>query len=236
MAEAGSVCGRYVTVQTPESLAEAFAASLSEHAAAVAAPNYNVAPTDSVPAIRIREAHRELTAARWGFLPRWAKELKSRPQPINARSDKLLGRMYAPAMLRHRMLLPATGFYEWEKLEDGSKQPYFVHSADGEILTFAAIGSWWSDPGAQDPPPVLTVAIVTTDAGDQMRRIHARQPVLLANDDERAAWLDTEGLRPPDVLDLVASDDDVPLVLRAVSTRVNNVRNQGPELLEPLDA
>ncbi len=129
------------------------------------------------------------------------------------------------------MVVPADGFYAWRTAPDATKTAFYIHHADGQRLSFVAIASWWTDPAAQIADRLLTVAIVTTGADDQIHALHHRQPVMLT-DDETARWLDChsdlDGL-----LQMTARRDVIPLTRRQVSTDVNDVRNDHPGLLHP---
>lgn len=223
------MCGRFVATGSPKQLAGAFNA-IPDATSQRLRPSFNVAPTESVPAVRTARGQRILSAARWGFLAPWIKSATQRPQPINARAEKLTGRMYKAAFTRLRVVIPADGFYEWQTTPDGTKIPFFVHHADGQRLCLAGIASWWADP-VSEAEAWLTVAIVTTDPGQQIRDLHDRQPVLLTAEGIQA-WLDPHANRGR-LLALTSRRDVIPLVTRQVSTDVNSPRNDHPGLLDP---
>lgn len=160
----------------------------------------------------------------------WIRTRRQRPQPISARADKLTSPMYTSAFTSCRVVVPADGFYEWRTAPDATKTAFYIHHADGLRLSLAAIASWWTDPATHDADPWLTVAIVTTDAGEQMRDLHHRQPVMLTAD-ETASWLDSHSDLDR-LLQMTARRDLVPLARRQVSPDVN-VRNDHPGLLHP---
>lgn len=225
------MCGRFVSVSTPEQLAEAF--GVDDIRTDSHGERYNVAPTVDIYSIIEHQGARRLGTLRWGFLPRWAKTLKDRA-PINARLEGIdSGRMFASAVKRHRCLLPADGFYEWQKREDSTrKQPWYIHHPDGTPLVFAGIWSSWRDPQAgDDADPVHSCAIITTAAQGRMVDLHHRMPVILPSR-LWEAWLgpdeDVDGL-----LEVVRNAEVPRLEARTITDRVNNVRNRGPELLEP---
>jgi putative SOS response-associated peptidase YedK len=225
------MCGRFVSVSTPEQLAEAF--GIDDIRTESRGERYNVAPTMDIYSVIEHDGERRLGTLRWGFLPRWAKSLKDRA-PINARLEGVdSSRMFASAVKRHRCLLPADGFYEWQKREDSTrKQPWYIHDPDGAPLAFAGIWSSWRDPDADDDAaPVFSAAILTTSAQGRMVDLHHRMPVILPSR-LWEAWLgpdeDVDGL-----LEVVRNAEVPRLEARTISDRVNNVRNKGPELLEP---
>lgn len=228
------MCGRYVLVSSQEALVARF--GIEEVRTEPLAPRYNVAPSLDVYAVVEHQERRRLGALRWGFVPRWARALRGSPQPINARIETLTtSRMFVESARRRRCLLPADGFYEWRQRGEGqSKQPYHLAPADGKPLAFAGIWSLWRDPQAEpDALPLATAAIVTTEARGGLEDIHPRMPVILPP----GRWDDW--LRPDDEVDELlaelAAATPPPLTLTAVSSRVNAVRNDGPELLQPVD-
>ncbi len=155
------------------------------------------------------------------------------PKPINARAESLLDRpAFADALVRRRCLVPVDGFYEWERLGGRARQPWFLAPADGRPLALAGLWDRWVAP---DGDALVSVAIVTVAANADVARLHDRMPAVL-EEDEWDAWLDSAG--GSDVgglLDLLTSADDGFLQLTPVSTRVNSVANDGPDLLERVE-
>jgi putative SOS response-associated peptidase YedK len=240
------MCGRFVSASPPDELARYFGAQLPDHELEA---NFNVAPTDEVYVVRASDGHRQLTAVRWGLVPFWAKEAKVGAKMINARAESVLAKpAFRSAVQRRRCLVPADGFYEWATVPGHkAKQPYYVFRSDGEPLVFAGLWERWRPPGTgREGEPLQTCTIITCGANGTMSAIHDRMPVLLAPgawDD----WLRTDASagdgRGDDVADLarllVGAPDGL-LTLRPVTTAVNRVANNGPQLLhedpEPLAA
>lgn len=210
--------------------------------------NYNVAPTNPVFAVLDRlpaddeqatedEPERELRVLRWGLIPHWASDARIGAKMINARAETVHTKpAFRSVIRRHRCVLPADGWYEWRTDLDArgkpAKQPYFMTRPDGRSLALAGIWSTWRDPN--DGRLVRTAAVLTTAATGQLAEIHERMPLVL-DEDLLADWLDP---RRDDVTELLADaprDYADELELRPVSDRVNSVRNNGPELLEPVD-
>jgi putative SOS response-associated peptidase YedK len=168
---------------------------------------------------------------RWGLIPAWAKDRSIGAKMINARSETAATTSaFRTSLAKRRCLLPADGWYEWRR-EGKHKQAYFTTSPDGTSLAMAGLWTVWRDPKEKDGPPIVSVAVLTTEAQGQVADVHDRMPLLMAPD-QWAAWLDpdvdqVDQLLVPPPLDLVES-----LELRPVSSKVNNVRNNGPELLE----
>jgi putative SOS response-associated peptidase YedK len=237
------VCGRYAATKDPATLAAEFDA-LDGTEDQAPATDYNVAPTKNVVAVVRRHPRdddgeadpsttvRSLRVMRWGLIPAWAKDMAIGARMINARSEKAATTpAFRTSVAKRRCLVPADGWYEWKR--DGKvKQPYFMTSPDGHSLAMAGLWTVWRDPNVADAPPVVSAAVLTTDAIGRLADIHDRMPKLMTPD-LWDAWLDPDVdevddlLATPPSLDLVES-----LELRPVSSKVNNVRNNGPELLE----
>lgn len=137
------MCGRYATTRSSGELSGLFEATDETEGALVA--DYNVAPTDPVPMVRLdAQGHRALSLGRWGLLPAWSRSPANAARMINARAETVAtSRAYAPAFARRRCLVPADGWYEWVRRPDGSKQPYYMTSTDDPVLAFAGIWSVW---------------------------------------------------------------------------------------------
>lgn len=229
------MCGRFVSTSPPDELAAYFGAEAV--AEAVLEPNYNVAPTQDVLAVVEHDGARHLDAFHWGLVPSWAKDPKVGSKMINARAETLASKSaFKKPFATRRCLVPADGFYEWKKLGSGTKpkkQPMFIRRTDGEPLALAGIWSLWRGPD-KDQEPLRSLTIVTTSPNELMATIHDRMPVILP-EERWGSWLD----RGNDDLDaltamLVPLPDGL-LTATPVATLVNNVRNNGPELLEPAE-
>ncbi|MEA3077975.1 MAG: hypothetical protein QOF60_2883 [Actinomycetota bacterium] len=199
--------------------------------------SWNVAPTDAVRAVAAtREGNRRLLGTyKWGLVPSWAKDAKGGARMINARAETLESK-FKNAVSRHRCLVPADGFYEWERVDEKTKQPWFIHRSDGAPLVFAGLWEAWRDPaGPADGPWLRTCTIVTTAANDLVGRIHDRMPVVLSPD-SWARWLDRDLTDPAAVRDLLVAADPRQFEMYEVSTAVNSVRNNSGELVVPLNS
>jgi putative SOS response-associated peptidase YedK len=244
------VCGRYASSRKPEDLVEEFEVDRVTVSTALE-PDYNVAPTKPVYAVLDRvprdlpgaPAERRLASVSWGLVPSWAKDPSIGSRLINARVETLGDKpAFRRAFAKRRCLLPADGYYEWYVTEQlGSngkprKQPFYLAPQDGGILAMAGLYEIWRNPavGEDDPDGFLwSAAVVTTTAEDELGHIHDRMPMLV----ERAgydAWLDTSTTSPQDLRDVLVPASPGRLRAFPVSTAVNNVRNNGPELVEPL--
>lgn len=240
------VCGRYAATKDPATLAAEFDAldDMADHAPAV---DHNVAPTKDVVAVVQRHPRddsgvadpsrtvRSLRVMRWGLIPAWAKDRSIGAKMINARSETAATTAaFRTSVTKRRCLLPADGWFEWKR-EGGAKQPFFMTSPDGRSLAMAGLWTVWRDPAAKDGPPVVSAAVLTTDAIGQLADVHDRMPLLMTPD-RWAAWLDPDADDADYVAELLGTPPSLELVdsleLRPVSSRVNNVRNNGPELLD----
>jgi putative SOS response-associated peptidase YedK len=240
------VCGRYAARKDPATLAaefDAVDATGPDHPGA----DYNVAPTKQVFTVverhpRDDEGHpdpgtteRSLRVMRWGLVPHWAKDPSIGSRMINARADSAAKKpAFRTALAKRRCLLPADGWYEWRR--DGKrKQPFYMTTTDGSSLALAGLWSTWRDPNADpEEPPLVTCAVLTTDAVGQLTEIHDRMPLVLEPDDWQR-WLDPDREDVKDLLVPPSLEFISALELRPISDEVNNVRNNGPQLLERVD-
>lgn len=219
------MCGRY-TLRNPNELFERF--GLEEMSETRIEPRFNVAPSQVQPVVHARTGHPQLEMMRWGFQPGWMKADGKRPPPINARAETLLERpLFRGSLARQRCLIPADGFYEWQATGGRSKQPMYIHLRDGGMFAFAGLWTWSEELGP-------TYAIVTTRPNGVMAPIHNRMPALLRREHEEL-WLDPSVTDPAEVLSLLQPYPDELIEAHPVSLLVNNVRNQGPELVEPTE-
>jgi putative SOS response-associated peptidase YedK len=175
---------------------------------------------------------RSVRVLRWGLVPSWAKDPSGGSGLINARAETAADKpSFRAALAARRCLLPADGWYEWRR-GSAAKQPFFITSATaparGGSLAMAGIWEFWRSPAGGEP--LVTAAVLTTDAVGPLADIHPRMPLLLAAEDW-AAWLDPDGEPPPSLLRPPSEALVAGLELRPVSARVNNVRNEGPELV-----
>jgi putative SOS response-associated peptidase YedK len=225
------MCGRYASARSTADLATLLGAS-DETGEELAEPDYNVAPTKPVPAALVRRGERRLVALRWGLVPSWAKDPSIGSRLINARMETVAEKpSFRAAFARRRCLLPADGFYEWAPPAPGEKhkQPWFLAPADGSPLVMAGLYEVWHD--AEDHP-LWTATVITTEAADDVGHIHDRCPLTVPVDDW-SAWLDP-GSTLDGLLDLLRPAVSGALSVTPVSTAVNNVRNNGRELLNPM--
>jgi putative SOS response-associated peptidase YedK len=221
------MCGRFVLIAPGEALAEQF--NLVE--TPLQTPRYNIAPTQPVTAVRLspQTAERELTFFRWGLIPSWAKDMKMGARMINARSETVAEKpAFRAAFKRRRCLIPADGFYEWQKL-NGGKQPIYIHSQDGHPFAFAGLWETWQ---AADGSMIETCTILTTTPNELMTPIHNRMPVIIEPEDY-GMWLDPSS-KPEDARHLFRPYPPEKMAAYPVSTMVNSPRNDTPSCITPL--
>ena len=220
------MCGRYLLTRTPEDVRHTFA-TLND--TPNWQPTWNMAPTQDAPVVRLHPetGARHLDLLRWGLLPHWVRgDPKAVRQPINARAETLATLpMFRDAYARRRCIVPIDGFYEWQATPSG-KQPHAIARADGAVMALAGLWEGWR---SEDGQVVRTYAVVTTTACDALGHLHQRMPVILEPADW-AAWLGDGPGEPTELL----RPSVAPLRIWPVSARVGNVRNNGPELIEPL--
>ncbi len=243
------MCGRYASSRRPEDLVEEFEISDNRVAEPLAA-DYNVAPTKQVYAVVERPPskdspeppERQLRTLTWGLVPSWAKDPSIGNRMINARMETVADKpAYRRAFAARRCLLPADGYFEWYPTSQLTakgkprKQPYFIRPVDHGTLAMAGLYEIWRDPErAEDDPERFrwTCTVITTQAEDSLGHIHDRMP-LMVEPDRWQRWLDPR-ISGADLLDLLVPAAPGRLEAYPVSTLVSNVRNNGPELLEPI--
>ena len=243
------MCGRYASSRRPEDLIEEFEVEESRVETPLE-PDYNVAPTKPVYAILERPPSREsdeppqrqLRVLTWGLLPSWAKDPKMASRLINARVETVAEKpAYRRAFAARRCLLPADGYFEWYPTSQTTasgkprKQPFFIRPRDHGVVAMAGLYEIWRDPERADDDPERfrwTCTVLTTQAEDELGHIHDRMPMMV-EPDRWSAWLDPTA-RGDELRRLLVPAAPGALEAYPVPVLVNNVRNNGPELVEPL--
>jgi putative SOS response-associated peptidase YedK len=224
------MCGRYTQLMPWSELVALYRITAGAASAPNLPPRYNICPTQDVPVVRAgAAAGRELVMMRWGLVPAWSKDAAIGSRLINARAETVAEKpSFRSAYKSRRCLIPADGFYEWLKPESGPKQPYRITLAGG--APFAMAGLWERWEKAPDGTALETCTIITTAANEFVRPIHHRMPLILGAT-VHDAWLDAA--TPPDILSALPNPYDGALEAHAVSTRVNNPRNDDDACIEP---
>ena len=221
------MCGRY-TLATPDPGAIRDRFPIGE--SIEVRQRFNVAPGDEVLAVTTnREGAPRGDLLRWGLVPSWAKSPSTGMKMINARLETVSERpAYRGAFERFRCLIVADGFYEWQRMPSGPKQPFHITRDDGALFAFAGLWSIWHAP---DGSKLRTCTIITTEANSAIAGLHDRMPVILAPESE-AQWLDTS--TPHDRLtEILAGLPARETAMTAVGLAVNDARYDGPECLAP---
>jgi putative SOS response-associated peptidase YedK len=269
------MCGRYASARKRIELLEEFRVE-RDRTGEPLRPDYNVAPTKAVYAVVARAAGpseaqpsdtppaetagsadvaRELRVVRWGLVPFWAKDPSIGSRLINARAETVASKpAFRRAFTRRRCLLPADGYYEWQRPDGsesdtpggkgkgggragGAKQPFYIFREDGGPLAFAGLYELWRDQSLPDDHErawLWTATIITTSAPDELGRIHERMPMVI-QPDRWQDWLDPAANDPADLIALLAPAASIGLTSYPVSTAVNSVRNNSPELIERIE-
>jgi putative SOS response-associated peptidase YedK len=232
------MCGRFSLTATPEEVQELFGLAEIEEFP----PRYNIAPTQPILIVAgdLRRAegdnrtNRRALLARWGFLPGWVKDPNDFPLLINARSETAAEKASFRAAMRHRrVLVAASGFYEWHRPGKGTKQkstPYWIRPSAGGIVAFGGLMETYI---SADGTEIDTAAILTVGPNREIAPIHDRMPVVIEPQDF-ARWLDCLNQEPRHVADLMAPARDGYFEAIRVSDLVNKVANSGPEVQKPV--
>jgi putative SOS response-associated peptidase YedK len=216
------MCGRFTLTADLKSVAERFGAPASDVETPV--PRYNIAPTQGVIVVN-DEGRRQLRQMRWGLIPSWAKEAAIGNKLINARAETLTEKpSFREALKKRRCLIPADGFYEWQKLGK-LKQPMRIVLKSREPFGFAGLWDVWENSEGDE---IRTCTIITTAANELLREIHTRMPVILTREDE-ALWLDPKIQDPAVLLPLLKQYPAELMEFYPVSTQVNTATIDQPE-------
>jgi putative SOS response-associated peptidase YedK len=253
------MCGRFVSARKRLELLEEFGIErdlVADGPEPEPDQDYNVAPTRRIFAVMERRPRderderdkrdeqgppaRELHVVRWGLIPSWAKDASLGGKMINARAETVAVKpAFRRAFTKRRCIIPADGYYEWQAVtEQGKqrKQPYYIYRKDGGALAFAGIYELWRDeavPADHERAWLWTAAIITTQATDDVGQIHDRMPMVIAPD-HWADWLNPDNSEPGQLQATMLPAMAGGLTSHPVSTAVNFVRNNGPELITPL--
>jgi putative SOS response-associated peptidase YedK len=250
------MCGRYASARKRIELLEEFSVQRDQVAEPLK-PDYNVAPTKPVYTVVDRAGRsageeaasadggggstgapeRELRVMRWGLVPFWAKDVKIGSRMINARAETVAEKpAFRRAFAKRRCIVPADGYYEWQQLPGALKQPIYISRTDGRSLAFAGLYELWRDPALSSDDQdawLWTTTIITTSAPDELGMIHDRMPMII-DPVSWADWLDPANNDVADLKALLTPAMVGDLTTWPVSTAVNSVRNNGPELVEPV--
>jgi putative SOS response-associated peptidase YedK len=224
------MCGRFQQRRPSSELAEIFDA---EDLADAPDPRFNIAPTDDASVVVQRDDRRAIVRYRWGLIPPWADDPKIASRTFNARAETVTSSpMFRDAFKKRRCLVPVDGFYEWRRAGK-ERTPLTIFDPEGRLLALAGL---WT--GRQDPESgewKRTFTVITTRPNAFMARIHDRMPAIIEPADWEL-WLDPAPRDPGELLALLEPRDALALDAHAVSPLVNSVRNDGPDLLRPVQS
>ena len=222
------MCGRYgLAISNPADLQPRFQV---EGLPEAVEPRYNAAPGQVLPVVT-RNSPNQLRRMVWGLIPFWAKDDPNKYKMINARAEGIETKASFKRPLRsQRCLVPATGFYEWDKSVKPSV-PYYFTVPDSPIFAFAGLYDRWKDPASGED--VYTYTIITTEANGVVAPVHNRMPVILRPEDEDR-WLDPDETEPLHLLPLLKPFPAERMRAHSVGRGVNNVKLDEPSLIEPV--
>ncbi len=221
------MCGRYKLIFDADALAARFAAILGD---VKIEPKYNIAPGTFEPIVREDNAVRRIEAFWWGLVPQWAKHKSFGARTVNARSETVAEKPAFRSALRYRRcLVPADAYYEWKVVPGGSKQPYLFKMASGEPFAFGGLWESWTGPDGE----LRSFCTITTAPNELCARVHDRMPVIITPDDYDR-WLDPMLKDSAQAMTMIRSFPAEEMTSHPVSLKVSSVRNQGPEVAEPL--
>ena len=190
------MCGRYNLTAPPEAVREMFGYDEQPNFP----PRENISPTEPIAVVRARVGKPEFALMRWGLIPSWAKNPADLPRMFNARAESAAEKpSFRSAMKRRRCLIPATGFYEWQKTGPRTKLPHHIRRPDGGVFALAGLWECWSDPQGGE---IDTATILTTAANETLAPLHDRMPVIIPPE-AFARWFNTADCGPAEVRDLL---------------------------------
>lgn len=235
------MCGRFSLTSSNSEVANSFSAFVEDDFPA----RFNIAPTQPILIIRAPESYRDKQSntpphdsqlARWGFIPAWTKQPETWPLTFNIRAETVLEKKsFRNALHYHRIIIPASGFYEWKKGTHKKSQPYFIQpnqqETHRELIGFAGLMETWS--GA-DGSQIDTAAIFTHASKPPLSTIHHRSPVILQKND-RDRWLDCRNFRPADVMDILTKSVETDWKIDPISDKVNNASYMGADIQNPIE-
>lgn len=224
------MCGRFVSSSSATELADFFGA---DEVGAELKESYNVAPSSDVYVVYEDGGTRRVDPFHWGLIPHWAKDIKIGNRMTNARAETLAEKnSFKSSFAKRRCIVPADGFYEWRKVPgQKAKQPYLIRRADGDPLALAGLWEEWRGPDRDGAERLRSTTIITTTPNELLATIHDRMPVILPPS-AWDRWLDPDVRDIDELADLLVPAPSEILTMHPVSTEVNNVRNDGAQLID----
>lgn len=220
------MCGRF-TLHTPESrIREAF--HLAQTAPLGLTPRYNIAPSQPVPIIRDTDVGREMVLAKWGLVPHWSKEPRTKYSTINARIETVAEKpVYRTPFKHRRCLIPADGFYEWRVVDD-HKVPHYIRMRDGEVFALAGLWDRWDGDGEH----LESCSLIVMPANEIMKPLHERMPAIIAPA-HYDLWLDARVTDKAELMGYLNSAPSSQLTFYPISPRVNSPKHDDDRCIQP---
>ncbi len=224
------MCGRFTQTIKPKEIEKKFAVKIPEKT--LFKPRYNIAPSQIIPAVLESDGERIISELRWGLIPVWAKDESIGNKLINARAETLSEKpSFREAFRRRRCLIPASGFYEWQKAEKSAKQPFYFYLKEKEVFGFAGLWEEWLD--KQTGELLETCTIITTEANKVLQPVHNRMPVIIKTENYEQ-WLDKNEGDTNTLQKFLIPYPAKEMASHAVSRAVNISSNDAPELINSL--
>lgn len=227
------MCGRVALFTPPARLARFLDAALAAGLEPEGRPSWNVGPQRSLYAVNERDGERVLDRYRWGLVPSWAKDPTVGNRMFNARGETVATKpSFRSAFTKRPCVIPVDGFYEWDHRPGQHREPNYFTRQDGEPMLFAGLYEFWRDP-ERDGDALITCTIITTTPSTDLDDLHDRMPVVLDPDDVET-WLDVREHGPDERVLLLQPAPPGTLTHYVVDKGVGSVKNDGPELIEPV--
>lgn len=221
------MCGRFVLKDNIKTLSKNF--DFDQDDDVLFEPKYNITPGQNVPII-IKEETRKCAIMRWGLVPSWSNDPLIGFQMINARSETVAQKpSFKNSLRKRRCIVPSNGFYEWKKLDNKTKTPYYIKMKNNKPFGFAGLWDTWNKDGAN----LTTFTIITTSPNELIKPIHDRMPVILKKEDEDL-WLNPDIQNSDKILHLLKPFSSDDMETYEISTYVNNPRNEGEKCIVPV--
>ena len=233
--ERSHVCGRIALFSPPARLARLLDATLAAGLESDPHPSWNVGPQQQLFALTLRDGERTLDRYRWGLIPRWAKDASIAHRLFNARGETVADKpSFRSAFAQRPCVIPVDGFYEWDHRAGRQKQPHYFSRVDGQPLLLAGLYEQWRDPSREGSEPLQTCTVITTTPSDDMSALHDRMPVVVETSDIDP-WLNVHRYGPDERAVVLRSAPKGTLIHHGVDVAVGSVRNNGPELIVPVE-
>ncbi|MGH3733879.1 MAG: SOS response-associated peptidase [Acidimicrobiales bacterium] len=228
------MCGRIALFTPPAHLARFLDAALAADLVPDA-PSWNVGPQRTLFGVSEHNGTRQMNAYLWGLVPSWSKDPSIGNRLFNARAEGIVDKpSFRNAFARRPCVIPVDGFYEWDHRAAGDRQPHFFTRVDEDPVLLAGLYEYWRNPADPSPEPLVTCTVITTTPGTDMDEIHDRMPVIMELDSVER-WLNVADYSTDERLSLLRPAPEGTLTHYGVGKAVGSVKNDGPELTEPVE-